>query len=806
MKFVGIVGTNAEFSYNRMLLEFMKSYFAEAAEIEVLEIKDMPLFDESNDQTDSEPVRFMQQKVEEADGVIIATPEHNHSIPSALKSVLEWLSYKVHPFDGKPVMIIGASYDVQGSSRAQLHLRQILDAPGVNATVMPGNEFLLGRAHEAFDEQGNLVNRGTIDFLESCFRKFMRFTDVANILNIPEDVTFEPGEYTVTAPGHNGDLPMVVTFSSDRIESIEIDSSGESAGIADVVFTRIPQEIVEGQTLNVDIISGASVTSHGVIDGVAKAIKLAGSNPDILKKRPKAADQPKAEEVELSADVLVIGGGGAGLSAAATALQEGKKVILLEKFPAIGGNTVRTGGPLGAANPEWQNKFAALPGEDTTLKAMLEMDESEIDEEYLADFRTLKQQIQDYLNEVEGKDKYLFDSTIWHRIQTYLGGKRTDLQGNVIYGQYDLVKTMTDNAPDAVKWLAEVGVAFDWDKVEMPVGMMWRRGHKPKENQGYAFVAALQKYIEQNGGQIITDTSVKELLVEDGKVVGVIARGLRNKKVTVRAGGVVLATGGFGANTKMLKQYNTYWSEIDDDIKTSNSPAITGDGIKLGESVGADLVGMGFTQMMPVSDPNTGGLFTGLQVPPANFVMVNQEGKRFVNEYESRDKLTQAAIDNGGLFYLIADDEIKKTAMNTNQAKIDKEVAEGILYRADTLEGLAEQLGMDPAVLVDTVAKYNSYVTDGKDPEFGKNVFDLKVEVAPFYATPRKPAVHHTMGGLRIDTEAHVLDKNGSIIPGLYAAGEVAGGIHAGNRLGGNALADIFTYGRIAGANASKNK
>lgn len=806
MKFVGIVGTNAEFSYNRLLLEFMKSHFAEAAEIEVVEIKDMPLFDESNDQTDSEPVQFMQQKVEEADGVIIATPEHNHSIPSALKSVLEWLSFKVHPFDGKPVMIIGASYDVQGSSRAQLHLRQILDAPGVNAAVMPGNEFLLGRAHEAFDEQGNLVNNGTVDFLESCFRKFMRFTDVANILNIPEDVTFEPGEYTVTAPGHNGDLPMVVTLSNDRIESIEIDSSGESAGIADVVFTRIPQEIIDGQTLNVDIISGASVTSYGVIDGVAKAIKLAGSNPDILKKRPKAADQPKAEEVELTTDVLVIGGGGAGLSAAATALQEGKKVILLEKFPAIGGNTVRTGGPLGAANPEWQNKFAALPGEDTTLKAMLAMDESEIDEEYLADFRTLKQQIQNYLDEVEGKDEYLFDSTIWHRIQTYLGGKRTDLQGNVIYGQYDLVKTLTDDAPDAVKWLAEIGVDFDWNKVEMPVGMMWRRGHKPKENQGYAFVAALQKFIEQNGGQIITDTSVKELLLEDGKVVGVIARGPRNKKVTVHAGGVVLATGGFGANTKMLKQYNTYWSEIEDDIKTSNSPAITGDGIKLGESVGADLVGMGFTQMMPVSDPNTGALFTGLQVPPANFVMVTQEGKRFVNEYESRDKLTQAAIDNGGLFYLIADDEIKKTAMNTNQAKIDKEVAAGILYRADTLEELAEQLGMDPAVLVDTVAKYNSYVSAGKDPEFGKNVFDLKVEVAPFYATPRKPAVHHTMGGLRIDTATHVLTKDGTIIPGLYAAGEVAGGIHAGNRLGGNALADIFTFGRIAGKNASKNK
>jgi len=189
-------------------------------------------------------------------------------------------------------------------------------------------------------------------------------------------------------------------------------------------------------------------------------------------------------------------------------------------------------------------------------------------------------------------------------------------------------------------------------------------------------------------------------------------------------------------------------------------------------------------------------------MPPANFVMVNQKGERFVNEYESRDVLTQAAIDNGGLFYLIADEEIKKTAYNTSQEKIDKQVAAGTLFRSETLAGLAEQINVDPAVLEATVAKYNSYVDAGKDPEFGKDVFDLKVEKAPFYATPRKPAVHHTMGGLKIDPQTHVLTKEDQIIEGLYAAGEVAGGIHAGNRLGGNSLTDIFTFGRIAGKTA----
>lgn len=805
MKFIGIVGTNAKTSYNRMLLQFMKEHFKKQAEIEIMELTEVPMFNESEDQTDSDVIQLFNSKIMEADGVIIATPEHNHSIPSALKSILEWLSFNLHPFDGKPVMIVGASYDVQGSSRAQLHLRQVLDAPGVNATVMPGSEFLLGRAHQAFDKDGNLKDERTIDFLESCFWRFLRFTKVANLLNVPEEVTFEAGDFTVTAPGHNGDLPMVVTLSKDRIENIEIDTSGESEGIADVVFTRIPQQIIEGQTLNVDVLSGASVTSNGVIDGVAKAVKLAGANPDILRKRPKAPSATDTEDIEYTTDVVVVGAGGAGLTAAATILQEGKKVIVVEKFPAVGGNTVRTGGPMNAANPEWQNAFSEIPGERHTLEEMIAIDESEIDAEYLDDFKKLKEEITAYLTENEPKKGYLFDSELFYRMQTYLGGKRTDQEGNMIYGQYDLVKILTGKSLESVKWLESIGVEFDKKEVTMPVGALWRRGHKPLKNEGYAFVSALQNFVEKNGGQIITDTAVKELIIEDG-VSGVIGEGSNGQKITVHADAVILASGGFGANTKMLKEYNTYWTEIEDDIKTSNSPAITGDGIILGQSAGADLVGMGFSQMMPVSDPETGALFSGLQVPPQNFVMVNQKGKRFVNEYGSRDTLTQAAIDNGGLFYLIADDEIKKTAYNTTQEKIDKQVENGTLFRADTLEELAEQLAMDPVILTDTIDKYNSYVDAGIDPDFGKNAFDLKVEKAPFYATPRKPAVHHTMGGLKIDTKTHVLNGKGEQIAGLYAAGEVAGGIHAGNRLGGNSLTDIFTFGRIAGKAAVEER
>lgn len=616
-----------------------------------------------------------------------------------------------------------------------------------------------------------------------------------------DEINFKPGTYSVTAAGHNGQVPMKVTFSENRIENIDIDTKGETIGIADTVWQRMPEQIISGQTLNVDAVSGASDTSRGVLNGVADAVSLAGADPDVLKKRPKPDKGEMKGTVEYSADVVIIGGGGTGLSAAATSVQAGKRTILVEKFPAVGGNTIRTGGPMNAADPEWQNTFDALPGEAATLKSLMETPDEKIDPEYLDDFHELQGQLKEYLDSGE---HFLFDSKLLHEIQTYLGGKRTDLNGTEIHGDYTLVKTLVDNALKSVGWLQSIGVRFDPNEVTMPVGAKWRRGHKPLENQGFEYISNLQRYVKEQGGQIITDTRVQKLLKENNQIVGLEAINADGQQVIVHANAVILASGGFAANTKMVQKYNTYWTKVDDDIATSNSPAITGDGIKLGTDVGADLVGMGFSQMMPVSDPVTGELFSGLQVPPANFVMVNNKGDRFVDEYESRDVLSQAAIDNGSLFYLIADENIKGTAYNTSQEKINEQVEAGTLFKDDTLEGLAKQIKIDPTELVTTITKYNSYVDAGHDPEFGKDVFDLKVEKAPFYATPRKPALHHTMGGLKIDSSAHVLDTSGQPISGLYAAGEVAGGLHAGNRLGGNSLADIFTFGRIAAQTAAK--
>ncbi len=286
---------------------------------------------------------------------------------------------------------------------------------------------------------------------------------------------------------------------------------------------------------------------------------------------------------------MVVGAGGAGLSAAVRTLENNNNVIVVEKFPQIGGNTTRAGGPMNAADPDWQKKFNSLPGEKEDLEKLAAIPIEQIDPEYQADFKKLQKQIKEY---IDSGATYLFDSVLLHEIQTYLGGKRVDLNGKEIHGNYSLVTTLVNNVLDSVKWLAKLGVEFDRSQVTMPVGALWRRGHKPVEPMGYAFIHVLGDWVENHKGTILTDTRATHLIMKHGRVQGIVAQKSDGALVTIYAKSVILTSGGFGANTKMVQKYNTYWKHIDDNIATTNSPAITGDGIKLGKEVDADLVGM----------------------------------------------------------------------------------------------------------------------------------------------------------------------------------------------------------------------
>ena len=541
------------------------------------------------------------------------------------------------------------------------------------------------------------------------------------------------------------------------------------------------------------------MTSKGIIEAVAAAAAQAGADVDAL----RAVEVLKAEAgetVEKTVDVVVVGAGGAGMAAAAAAAENGATVLVLEKTAAAGGNTLASGLAMNAADPEMLGTMDTLNGQVNTLEAVLAYDEADFGA-FADTLTTLKQQVTDYL---AGDTSKAFDSVEWHIIQTYLGGKRTDVNGNLIEGSYDLISTMCQNSLDTYHWLGEtVGIALS-DTITSPVGSLWLRGHNFETKQG-VFTSSID-YVTAHGGEFLYETRAEHLIMDGGSVRGVTATMTDGTEVVVHADAVILTTGGFGANEEMVREYNTYWPAIPEGIKTTCVASATGDGIFLALEAGAALVDMGLTQLMPTASAITGQLADVLLVPSQYYMFVNQEGNRFVNEYAERDTLAFAALSQtGGIFYHIADQDMIPTLQNkATQEDVDAMVEKGIMYKADTLEELAALIGCPAENLTASVEAYNAYVDAGVDADFGKGVFGTKIQTAPYYAVIEKPSVHHTMGGVRINTNAEAISETGDVIPGLYAAGEVTGGIHAGNRLGGNAIADCMVYGRIAGTNAAK--
>ena len=607
------------------------------------------------------------------------------------------------------------------------------------------------------------------------------------------EVSFTPGTYTAVAQGHNGAITVEATFSEDRIESIQVVNHYESEGVCEkALFTELPDSILSNQSLAVDTIAGATVASNALITAVKDCAEQAGCDPNALMTAPEKA---APTETEMSADIIVVGGGGAGLSAAVAATDEGASVIVVEKEGYVGGNTLVSGGIFNCPDPEMQKEVEMTAGVASLVETALA--EEPVSEEHAELIAAVQKEYDEY--KASGAT-YLFDSVNWFCLQTWnAGDKVADLS---------LLYTMCDNSYDTLNWLNSMGWQYQ-DEIKQGAGSLYQRTHASVDHAGVGFINAFMDTLAtRSGAQIVYNTTAEELIMEDGVCVGVKATDRDGNTITFRANkGVILATGGFAKNKEMVQEYNTSgkWPDLST-ITCTNMPGITGDGIRMAEAVGAALRDMDQIQLLQTTQPGTGNCVYAYVAPDeaAGYLFFNQEGYRFIGEDGRRDDISLAALDQSdALFYMVESSNVIEDPNELYDllgVPMTECINAGAIIVGDTLEDLCSKLGWDYETVKAQIDSYNENVENNAvSDEFGRTLFTIKQEGDPWYAIPRTPSIHHTMGGVVINTDTQVLDTEGNAIPGLYAAGEVTGGIHGANRVGGNALVDCITYGRIAG-------
>ena len=568
----------------------------------------------------------------------------------------------------------------------------------------------------------------------------------------PESETAETSQgsetYQGTGMGNHGEIVVEVTFNGDDIEAIEVLEENEQDSLSDPVFNDLADEIVAQNSTDLDNVSGASQTSQGLKDAVEEAAEQAGVT---LGAGGASSDQAQSDlEEEYDFDAVVVGGGGAGFSAAVEAAESGLEVAIVEKMPVMGGNTLISGGEMNVPN-NW---------------------------------------VQEDLG-IEGDSKEIF--------------VQDTLEGGDHLGDPDMVQTLADNVLDAAEWLRDnIQVDFYDDQLFQFGGHSFERALIPEGQSGAEIIEKFEAKADEIGIATFTDTEAKELIEEDGRIVGVIAEN-QGQDVTFNAEkGVILTTGGFGANVEMRKDAN---EDYDDRFGSTNSPGSTGDGITMAQEVGAGLTNMESIQTYPISNPETGeiSLFADTRFDGA--ALVNKEGDRFVEELERRDVISDAIMEQTGeVAYQVWDSQLNEETRNMelHGDEFEKLQDQGFVIEADTLEEAAEFFDLDVDNFMETIDTINEYAESGQDPDFNHRAGLAPIEEAPFYIQQGAPSVHHTMGGLLTDVDTHVLDEDGEIIEGLYAAGELTGSTHGSNRLGGNAIADIIVFGRIAGQQVSQ--
>ena len=547
----------------------------------------------------------------------------------------------------------------------------------------------------------------------------------------------------VKVDGHNGPISVKVSVDHSHIESIEYYNHQETLEVVQQAAETMIDAIIANQSLAVDVASGATVTCQAILKGCENAlIQLGFHRNQLYQNNDNEYDEIRPSEKQY--DVIIVGAGGAGLSAAVMAAREGASVAVLEKMSEPGGNTVRATAMYNCVDDKLQHTLGIYDSEE------------------------------DFYNE------------------TYNGGYQK--------AKPELVRILTSQADEGKLFLEELGLQFD-TVIDNCLGGKIARGHYSLAHNGTDYVQVLWQACNDLGVDFYLNTKANELIMAQDSVIGVEAYRKGETIEFYANNGVVLASGGFGQNVEMRMYYNR---NLTGELLCSNAPGATGDGIIMASKIGASLINMEYIELYPMGDSYDGGLRNSIPNVINKGILVNQQGQRFVREDGARDVLSQAILDQKGSYaYSIVDDDFEIFA--DDRSYLEGLVLMGYVEKANSIDELAQLIDIDADILINTIDQYNQSVALQSDC-LGRETLINAIDKPPFYANMKKPTIHHTLGGIEINEMAQVLNQDKQPINGLFAAGEVTGGIHGANRLGGNSFPDMIVFGRIAGKNAALNQ
>lgn len=585
---------------------------------------------------------------------------------------------------------------------------------------------------------------------------------LAMSMSAAQAVEFIPGTYTAAAKGNGGDVPVTVTFSKDKIEKIQVGTNKETPGIGSVAIEQVPAAIVKNQSLAVNAVAGASITSKAILAAVAACVSKAGANPEALQTTVQKQAQ-KAEEKTLNADIAIVGAGAAGQTAAIRASQLGKKVILLEKMPFAGGAAAVNGGTV------------VIQGSKIQKDAGVKDDSPEI-------------MTEDYIKNGHGlNDKRMLDLYV-HNVSSMIDWATTD-GGMQLNTKAGFTNEAEHSKPRVMRWVDGAQGAT--------------RNFKAS--------------VEKSGAKVMLGTPVEEITLNNGAVTGVKAKGNGGVLYTIKAPAVILTTGGFGANKDMLT--GNLKNALYYGVKSSN-----GDGHRMAMKIGAK------TQMMDLGKiyPN------GMEVAPGiakstiwsnkaafednSGIMVNRAGKRVISELDTNHNIKNEEVKQGGKLFILMDQKTydafltKLNITGISKGDMDNWLAQDgkgypIVVKADSIPAVAKKAGVNGAELQKTVARYNTFVKNGKDEEFNRPAKFMKTQVSltgPYYIVEQQPRFATTMSGVVTDRTLNVVNKQDKPIKGLFAAGELVGGAMGDDSPPGGNMAWAMTSGKLAAESAVK--